>query len=343
MYSRTLVFAFVALLLSRTDTRAWDGDGHRVVGSIADQLLKPPAKAKVTAILGFSLRIAGPWADCVKSVQRVNDVTYKYSHHPLFGAPCVPFDAPAAAEEQARMENFVQRNWMLCRYRDYKSSCDSTYHFTDVPIQRNEYSRMHAGTNERDIVQTINAAIAKLRDRPLQAPVSIGDKKEALFLLAHLIGDLHQPLHVGAIYLDAGGNLIDFPDGSTPSDPNDTHGGNSLFDQDKPFHTEWDSIPKDLGDDASANDDMLARAKQLPPTQGLVEDFAAKWATETVRLAQGVFSGASFRPKTPTTDGSPRWDIDLPPNYWTIHDETKRKQLAAAGARLAELLNAIWP
>jgi hypothetical protein len=343
MLQRTLPVALTILFLSIADVSAWDGDGHRVAGSIADQLLKPPAKAKVAAILGFSLRIAGPWADCVKSVQRVDGTNYKYSHHPLYGAPCVPFEAPGAAEEQARMENFVQRNWMLCRYRDYKSSCDNTYHFTDVPIQRNEYSRIHAGTNDRDIVQTINAAIAKLRDLPLQAAVSIGDKKEALFLLAHLVGDLHQPLHVGAIYLDAAGSLVDFPDGSTPSDQNDTHGGNLLFDGNVAFHAKWDGIPKDLGDDASADAGMLDRAKKVPPTQGLVEDFAAKWATDTVRLSRTIFAGGSFRAKPPTSDGSPRWEIDLPPNYWTLHEETKRQQLAAAGAHLAELLNAIWP
>jgi S1/P1 Nuclease len=194
MNARVIAVALTVSLLSLGSSHAWDGDGHRVVGSIADQLLKPVAKAKVAALLGFSLRIAGPWADCVKSVQRVSDTTFKYTHSAQFGAPCVPFEAPAAAEEQARMENFVQRNWMLCRYRDYTSSCDNTYHFTDVPIQRSEYSRIHAGTNDRDIVQTINAAIAKLRGQPLQAPVSIGDQKEALVLLAHLVGDLHQPL-----------------------------------------------------------------------------------------------------------------------------------------------------
>jgi len=237
MNARVIAVALTVSLLSLGSSHAWDGDGHRVVGSIADQLLKPVAKAKVAALLGFSLRIAGPWADCVKSVQRVSDTTFKYTHSAQFGAPCVPFEAPAAAEEQARMENFVQRNWMLCGYRDYTSSCDNTYHVTNVPIQRSEYSRIHAGTNDRDIVQTINAAIAKLRGQPLQAPVSIGDQKEARGLLAHVVGDLHQPLHVGAIYLDAAGGRIDFPDGSTPSDRNDAHGGNLLFDQGKVFHT----------------------------------------------------------------------------------------------------------
>jgi hypothetical protein len=34
------------------------------------------------------------------------------------------------------------------------------------------------------------------------APFSLKDQREALLLLTHYVGDLHQPLHVGAIYLD---------------------------------------------------------------------------------------------------------------------------------------------
>ena len=52
-------------------------------------------------------------------------------------------------------------------------------------------------------ISAINAAIRVLQDRPkATAPLSITDKKEALFLLAHFVGDIHQPLHVGAVYLD---------------------------------------------------------------------------------------------------------------------------------------------
>ena len=39
-------------------------------------------------------------------------------------------------------------------------------------------------------------------------PFSFETKQEALRVLAHLVGDVHQPLHVGAIYLDAPGNAV---------------------------------------------------------------------------------------------------------------------------------------
>jgi len=61
MRVQTVVAALGALLLVTNHAFAWGPEGHRVVGSIADKMLKPPAKAQVANILEFSLRIAGPW------------------------------------------------------------------------------------------------------------------------------------------------------------------------------------------------------------------------------------------------------------------------------------------
>jgi hypothetical protein len=349
---RDAVAALAMLVLSTGQSVSWDGNGHQVVGSIADQLLSPSAKTHVQNLLGFTLRIAGPWADCVKSVKREADGKYRYVRDDQYKEWCEPFEAPMAPQEQARMENFVERNWLLCKYQEYKSSCDNTYHFTDVPIQKTKYSRRYAGTNDHDIVQAINAAIAKLKDLPLEAPISIGDKREAIFLLAHWIGDLHQPLHVAAVYLDTQGNLIKPPDGSTPKDVNDTQGGNKLVDPNNDFylgwdchppdyfhnfHYEWDCIPKERGD-------MTATAKKVPRTRGRLEEFAAKWASDTIRVARNkAFRGVSFEPATRGQDGFDRWDVNLPDDYWKLQDETKKAQLAKAGAHLAELFNSIWP
>src|SRR6202035_4149196 len=62
----------------------------------------------------------------------------------------------------------------------------------------------------------IGAAIAVLRDKPAPPPFSILDKKEALLMLTHFVGDLHQPLHVASAYLDADGRFVD-PDVRTRS------------------------------------------------------------------------------------------------------------------------------
>ena len=120
-------------------------------------------------------------------------------------------------------------------------------------------ARYPLGTNDHDLVSAIGAAVAVLTDKPAPPPFSIKDKKEALLLLTHFVGDLHQPLHVGAIYLDAAGKLVD-PDAAPEMDPaTETHGGNVIQDENLNLHHEWDDIPTDIGE--AFTRELLAAAK----------------------------------------------------------------------------------
>jgi len=53
-----LVLSCVWVLLHPSAALAWGYQGHEVVGSVADRLLKPNAKQQVRQILGFALRTA---------------------------------------------------------------------------------------------------------------------------------------------------------------------------------------------------------------------------------------------------------------------------------------------
>lgn len=166
-------------------------------------------------------------------------------------------------------------------------------------------------------------------------------------LLAHLIGDLHQPLHVGAVYLDANGKLVD-PDSAHKVDPDtDAIGGNAIQDgvavpfQAINLHHEWDDIPTDLGDAATA--ELMGAAKSVAPSQGAPESWPAAWATDTLLVAQDAFKGLSFKPTPPPAQTKWTVTFDNHADYLQAVDAIKRKQLAKGGARLAELLNAIWP
>src|SRR3979490_2810254 len=97
---------FLVCLVFPTAAFAWGAPGHKVVGSIADNLLSANAKQQIAQILGFDLRTAGPWLDCVKSVERQADGTFLYKEIPAFEPPCAPF-----AAERPRMEDYVKRNW----------------------------------------------------------------------------------------------------------------------------------------------------------------------------------------------------------------------------------------
>lgn len=336
--ARAVIASLLLLLAAPHAAFAWGADGHKVVGSIADQLLNANAKQQVANLLGADLRTAGPWLDCVKSVHRQADGSLAYVVDPRYEPPCTPF-----ANQHDAMIDYVGRNWIDCVYPEGASEqnnlgCHNTYHFDDVAIQRDRFDRNYAGTNDHDLVAATNAAIAVLQGRPAPPPFSIKDKKEAVLLLAHLVGDMTQPLHVAAPYLDDQGRPSD-PDVTHTIDPTtETAGGNYIIDGAAIFHFEWDDIPKDLGD--AATPELLVLARAVSPDHGRIENWAAAWATDTILVAQEALAGTSY-----ANTGYRKWTVSYVDRaaYKRFADGIKRKQLAKAGARLAEIMNTIWP
>ncbi len=313
---------------------AWGAKGHQLIGRIADDLLTENAAVRAEEALGFSLETSGPWLDCVKSVEKEDDGSFRYEDD--FGradGPCAPFETE---DERARMEDYARRNWSNCDYRGGERGCHETYHFADVAVRRGRYDRAFAGTSDHDIVSAVKAAIDFLQGRPVPPPFSIRDRKEALLMLAHLIGDLHQPLHVGAVYLDDHGTETD-PDEGDFDPETDTRGGNLLLDGDRKFHAEWDAIPRYKDKEIAA---MQAEAALIDPMPGEIGDWPAAWASDTVKAGATVFSYVRFASRGP--EG---WDIAFEdrPAYLKAQSLVKKRQIALAGGRLAALLNAIWP
>jgi hypothetical protein len=124
-----------------------------------------------------------------------------------------------------------------------------------VAFQHDRYDRAFIGTSDHFVVSALNAAIEVLRGLPAPAPFIIRDRQEALFVLAHFIGDVHQPLHVGALYLDAHDQHFDPDLNGPPLDTRtSTRGGNSIGLRNgtstgssaSNLHAEWDSVPADL-------------------------------------------------------------------------------------------------
>src|SRR5262249_44736508 len=138
---------------------------------------------------------------------------------------------------KAEMADYVQRNNTNCDYAGRPFECHKSFHFTDVSLEHTIYKLGFVGTHDYDIVHAIAAATARLKDEPVPAPFDIATKKEALRLIAHFIGDLHQPLHVGSVYLRTTGQRFAPKkyDAAT-----DTRGGNSLTGTGGDLHSQWD-------------------------------------------------------------------------------------------------------
>ena len=233
-------------LLGASDAAAWGRDGHRAVGSIADKLLKGTNAQKQIALLlqpGESLASVANWADCVK------------------GTYCGP--------QTPEMVEYVEGN-----------PRHSEYHYTNVPFQLDHYHEHGVGTSDVDIVQTLEQCIAVLQGKtdPALNPHKF-TRRQALILLAHFAGDIHQPLHVGSAFVSKDGKFI-VPKSRAEIDDAlvfDSRGGNNLLLDDeklaalskgvipaaelgnapvvvkegvpkaltKPFHSYWDSTTVD--------------------------------------------------------------------------------------------------
>jgi hypothetical protein len=337
------VWAFLTVLtLGVTEVRpveAWGHQGHEIVGAIADSLLiGTDAEKEVRKLLGDEkLESAALWADCVKGVS--NSVPYTYHLNARY-PECDPFQQSAA--DRHEMEDYVRRNATACHPKVGEEVCHKAYHYADVAIEHDTYDRADVGTSDHDVVSAINAAIAKLKGQAVPAPFSFETKKEALRVLAHFVGDVHQPLHVGAIYLDAMGHEVD-PDATTFDPASKTRGGNLLIHgRSRKLHAEWDAIPRSLTASRFLSDGAT-QAKLVPVTAGPVSGWARAWASETVGVSRAAFAGLTFGAEDNPGTHTAKWPVLEPAGYSTHRASLQKEQLVRAGARLAQLLEAVFP
>jgi S1/P1 Nuclease len=350
-----VIIAAVAAVTHPAPAQAWDYPGHRIVGAIADLVLAqhhPKTQARVSALLEKtdssgvavkrSLSEAAVFPDCAKR-----------NNEPFCGRP-------SSDEEKA----YAARN----KHHD-------RFHYTDVPLQEPRYLADSAGTGKTDVVHMINYIVAQLSAKTPEAkPARIDDVDltdgEALWLLAHLVGDIHQPLHVGAKYYDLTCKLsVDPNQGGNPDDRfgigttvAETVGGNLIFlEAPKPavppaanLHFYWDGAAvaramriAGLGHSEQEFARLLAAT---PPagwqTTGAPDSWATQWATEILPLAVEAHGQLVIhkgdRPPPFAGTGGCTWTTTLDSTYEDWATENVRRQLAKAGFRLAALLVAIF-
>ena len=116
---------------------------------------------------------------------------------------------------------------------------------------------------------------------------------------------------------------------------------NAIEDQNVNLHGEWDDIPTDIGD--AATRELLAEARAVPASQGAIETWPANWATDSILVSHQAFEGLNFQRTQPPP--KVQWTVSFDDHtaYLWLADLIKRRQLAKGGARLAEILNTIWP
>jgi hypothetical protein len=330
------VLVLVAGLFSTAPAWSWARAGHETVGAIAEQLLEGTnAARRVRSLLlpNETLASAALWADCVKAV--AEEPPHRYRADPRF-PECEIF---ATKSGQREMSAYVRRNLVACGPEPGEETCHRQYHYVNLATQRERYQPDYAGASDHDIVAALGACIAVLRGQRAP-PVFELTQREALRLLAHLVGDIHQPLHVGSVYLTAEGQLLD-PDTVATEPASFTAGSNRVRVGARNLHALWDETPSSLGAAALLGAGVRA-ARDVPPMTGTVETWPSLWAGESVQVSDKAFDGVSFL-RASSTAQAPAWRATLPEGYEERREAIQREQLVRAGARLAQVLLAIWP
>lgn len=344
-----VVAGAVALVALQT-AQAWSGDGHKTVGTIAAALIKgTPAEARVTALLGgLSLADAAVWGDCVKGIDPRRNYGYTVTGR---YAECAVYEA--RPDLLAEMADFVRRIDLQCGTAEGNENCHKQAHYVNMPVQRSRYELGFTGTREYDLVGAARTAVKVLQGQPAPAAYNLKGPREALLMLVHFVGDLHQPLHVGSVYLDADGQPVD-PEKTGFDASTHTIGGNrilKLVTADKPasiaeyaagfrppnLHTVWDDGSGPLGP-THVDAAWVAAAAKQPALAGEPSAWPELIFNDTLEQARAAFDGLEFSARQ-----GQLWTVRLSEAYEARMLQIKREQLTRAGARLAQLLQAIFP
>ena len=319
---------------------AWGGDGHKTVGKIASLRINPRTARAIALILkpGETLASISTWADSVKERMGKTDP-----------------DPDTNAFLQDIVHNEKNREW----------------HYDDLPLNCRSYQTCGDFTVEHDVVNMLKVSIRTLQGNP--SPDYPLSKRNALRLLVHLAGDIHQPLHVGAGFIDVNGpnqTILIVKDPVTIKRKQLRHdkGGNDLvIDNDRQnLHSYWDfGLVKSLmsltnqptPDTLGTWLNQTVRPRSNWYSRGNVETWPAQWATDSLQFSRnhtyksvrivGKRSIPVMRDDKPLVEnGQPVmqtvYDVSRSRNYEVENREVVRRQLAKAGFRLAKMMDAIY-
>lgn len=283
---KTLTTTLLIVTLFGVSVYGYGPRGHGLVGAVADKRLatNTTIKTKVDTLLdGLTLQQAATLPDSIKTWD-----TRPNGFH-VTGHPTI----------ETQLRAFVAANPAGGKPSHHE------FHYTDVPVAGDEkYADGSVGRSQFDIVHMIPFCIRVLKGEEPETNDRAITKAIAVILLAHYMGDIHQPLHVGAEYFNSTGK---------PFEPNETDKGfadqgggkltlfllsNGKAASARGLHSYWDgqSVTTAFG---ATPDDQVAQqlANSQPPNwklTGAVETWAEQLANDILPIARSAHTRLSF-------------------------------------------------
>jgi len=293
--------------------KKYGAPGHKTIAAVAHRFLTPAAKTAVGKLLNKinvqSLESIAAWADEIKPTS---------SHTP----------------------NDTDTLKFLAAF-----PVTNEWHFVDLPVDATGYdTTVYAPfTREDDVVHMSVECINILLEKSTKF-----SKLNALRWLTHLIGDIHQPLHLACSYIDSSGTkpkLVFKKDDILSKNllQKSDRGGNKILlmtsvgTGGKALHSYWDTTLFGMVDDFSsaAYDPPPAVAKNKLAT------LPSLWVGDNVQFAKEAYKGLTVKGK----DAKQHTKVDVKWNKTTYDKRCAPivKKLCLKGAsRLAFLLNSIY-
>jgi hypothetical protein len=194
--------------------------------------------------------------------------------------------------------------WMDEIRSDDRYNYTHSWHYTTIPDGLNYDSR---NNDQGQLVERIDLMISTLKS----ADSSTESKVQALKFLVHLVGDLHQPLHVGNGE-DRGGNDVKV----------------RFFYEDSNLHRVWDSGMIDHKLYSYTELAAIIDHTSEDQVSTWLEGSAATWAEECMQYRDQVYD----------TGDPDRMGYEYVYHNWALVEQ----QLLKAGVRLAGILNGIY-
>ena len=362
---KSILVALAALFLV-PGLFAYGPIGHQIVGAIAaERLADTPTGQQVSALLdGITLEKASVIPDEIKGWDKRgadDPKIFHYSAHPKI---------------DTQLRGFWRANQPT---HDMNSSMPSHhwFHYTDIPlVPVQKYAEGKAGRSKWDVVHMISYCAEVLRGHVPEDNERKITKPIAVILLAHYVGDIHQPLHVGAEFFDQHGHIVD-PDHDEANLPDE--GGNTLMlrlngdpprgrlSHTKSLHGFWDldtvnallpQLPEkmrkkerqaitDPAKKALAHEMAINEPKSWRMPANLdVKNYAEAWADEIMPIAREAHERLSFKDVRPLQQedrvvATGEADENAAPDHVAYRDwsaKIVRNELHMAGWRLADLL-----
>ena len=313
----------------------WGISRHELIAGAADRLLNQRAREEVERLLAplgqSSLQEIAGWADRIKG-------------------------GPGAAGADRDTAQFL---------RDFPGEESRQWHYVNLPLGVSSYAEAERleFTRDDDVVQMIGISV-----RVLQGDSKVMSRLNALRWLVHLVGDVHQPVHVGCGFIDASdGSLRLETDPRMIREKRLPHdrGGNSLIlplPGKVSLHAYWDScIPGGIGQAAENtvgagadmkkrfitrllamieeqrapnSDDAVGLTETLPPDR-----WAEQWANSALLHARAAYDGLRIIERVDGGKFKVSWEGKQA--YDRRFKPVAGAQLMSAATNLASLLNAI--